>query len=48
MKTDAQKAADKRANSLTLQGIKRTKPHHVKNIAIAPATLICYPAWRKS
>lgn len=48
MKTDTQKAADKRANALLLQGVKRTKPHHVKHIAITPANPIIYPAWRKS
>lgn len=48
MKTPAQKAADKRANSLLLSGVKRTKPHRVRHIVITPANPIAFPVWSKS
>ena len=47
MKTAAQIAADKRAKSLTLDGIKLKKPKKVVQIVIEPRRLVKYPDWKR-
>lgn len=46
MKTQAQKDGDKRAKSLTLDGIKPKKPKNVVQIVIEPRRFIKFPDWR--